>query len=156
MIDRHGEGRLQRGGVVQNDGRQVEPLGRLGQDGHAELPSPVGNHKIDDLRRNLFGRADEVAFVLAVLGVHDDDNLARGNGLGGRFNRGKPMGHVQSPFSGGSPWGRQVCLGWPIRCGRRECLPHLSQHAIVAVRRRRANQNHSDGWFWFAIARRIV
>ncbi len=91
VIHRHGEGRLERGGVVLDDRRQFQPLGHLGQDQHAELPPPVGNHEIDDFRRHLFGRADEIALVLAVLGVHDDDDLARGDGLDGRFNRGKPV-----------------------------------------------------------------
>ena len=61
MIDRHGEGGPQRGRVVLDDRRQVEPLGRLGQDGHAELPAAVGDHEVDDLGRDLLGRADEVA-----------------------------------------------------------------------------------------------
>ncbi len=65
MIDRHGEGRLQRGGVLLDDLRQMQPVGHLGQDRHAELPSPVGDHKIDDLGRHFLGGADEIPLVLA-------------------------------------------------------------------------------------------
>ena len=65
----------------------------LGQDRHAELPAAVGDHEIDDFGRHLLGRADEIALVLAVLGVHDDDDLARGDGLDGRFNGRKSVRH---------------------------------------------------------------
>ena len=97
MIDRHGEGGLQRGRVVLDDRRQIEPLGHFGQDGHAELPPAVGDHEIDDLRRHLFGRADEIALVLAVLGVHDDDDFSGGDGLDGRFDGRKTVRHGRSP-----------------------------------------------------------
>jgi hypothetical protein len=86
MVDRDGERRLQRSGVVFDDKRQIEPFGQLGQNGHTKLPPPVGNHKIDDLGRDLFGRTDKIAFVFAVLGIHHNDDLPGGNGLDGGFN----------------------------------------------------------------------
>ena len=86
MIDRHGESRLQRGGIVLHHQRQIEPLGHLGQNRHAELTPPVGNHEIDYLRGHFFGRADEIALVFAVFGVNDDDYSTRSDGFYGGFN----------------------------------------------------------------------
>ncbi len=97
MIHRHGKGRLEGGRVVLHDGRQIEPLGHFGQDEHAELPPPVGNHEIDDLGGDLFCRADEIPLVFAVLGIHHDDDFSRGDGLDGRFNGGKSVRHKHSP-----------------------------------------------------------
>ena len=94
VIHRHGEGGAQGGGIVFDDGRQVQPLGHLGQDGHAELPPPVGDHEIDDFGRDLLGRADEIALVFAVLVVHRDDDAAGREGLDGRFDGGKPVRHL--------------------------------------------------------------
>jgi hypothetical protein len=75
----------------------LEPIGRLRQDGHAELPPPVGDHEIDYFRRDLLGGADEVPLILTVLGVHDDDHLAGGYGVNGRFNRRKLVWHERFP-----------------------------------------------------------
>ncbi len=93
MIHRHGEGRLKRRRIVLDDRRQIEPVGRFGQDRHTKLPAAVSNHEIDDFRRHLFGCADEIALVFAVLGVHHDDDLARGDGLDGRFDARQTMRH---------------------------------------------------------------
>ena len=49
----------------------------------------MDRHKIDDLGRDFFGRADEVTLVLAVLVVDDDDHLAVANIRGGFVNGGK-------------------------------------------------------------------
>ena len=63
-----------RGRVGLDHRGQLEPLADLGQDRHAELPAAVGDHEVDDFRRDLLGGADEVAFVFAVLGIDDDDD----------------------------------------------------------------------------------
>ena len=86
MVDRHGERRAQKRRVVLDHRRQIEPLGDLGQDRHAKLPAAVGDHEVDDFGRHLFGGADEIAFVLAVFGIDDDDDVRRGDGLDGRFD----------------------------------------------------------------------
>jgi hypothetical protein len=49
----------------------------------------VRRHEVDDLGRDLFGGADEVAFVLAILVVHDDDHAAIAYVCGSFFNGGK-------------------------------------------------------------------
>ena len=74
-------------------GRQLEPLGDLGQDRHAELAAAVGDHEVDDLGRHLFGGADEIAFVLAVFGIDHDDHVAAGNRRDGGFDGGKLATH---------------------------------------------------------------
>ena len=89
VVDRHRERRAQERRVGFDHRRQLEPLGHLGQDRHAELPAPVGDHEVDDFGRHLFGGADEIAFVFAIFGIDDDDDFAAGNGVHGRFNGGK-------------------------------------------------------------------
>lgn len=42
---------------------------------HADQPAPVRGHEIHDLWGHEFRRADEIAFVFAVLVVQDDDHL---------------------------------------------------------------------------------
>ena len=76
MIDRHGEAGAQRGGVRLDHRGQLEPFANLGQQRHAKLPAAVGDHEVDDFGRHLFGGADEIAFVFAVFGIDDDDDLA--------------------------------------------------------------------------------
>ena len=51
MVDRHGVVGSQRSGVVFDHRLQMEPLAHLGQDGHAELASAVGDHEIHASRR---------------------------------------------------------------------------------------------------------
>ena len=89
VIDRHGVVGAQRGGVRLDHRRQLEPLAHVRQDRHAELPAAVGDHEVDRLGRHLLGGADEVALVLAVLGVDDDDHPALADGLDGFFDGGE-------------------------------------------------------------------
>jgi len=72
---------LQRGRVILDHQRQLEPLADVGQDRHAELSPTMSHHEIDDFRGDRLGRTDEIAFVFPVLGVHDDDDPPLGNGL---------------------------------------------------------------------------
>ena len=74
VVHRHGVRRLVRGRVVVDHRAQLEPVGHLGQDRHAQLPAAVRDHELDDLGRDLLGRRDEVSLVLAVLVVDDDDD----------------------------------------------------------------------------------
>jgi len=73
--------------------RQIEPLSDVGQNRHAKLALAVRDHEVHDFRRHLFGRTDEIAFILAVLGIHNDDDPPGGNGLDRGFDTGKTMGH---------------------------------------------------------------
>ena len=86
MIHGHGEIGPQRGRILIHHRGQIEPLTDLGQERHAKLPPPVGNHEIDDFRSHLFCGTDEIALILAVFRVHDDDDFAPGDRLHGRIN----------------------------------------------------------------------
>ena len=74
----HGDGhrgaaeRGVRGGL----GVQLEAVAVDRRERHAEIPRRVARHEVDDRGRDLLGRADEVAFVLAVLVVDEDDGPA--------------------------------------------------------------------------------
>ena len=94
MVDRHGVIGAQRRRVRLDHRVEREPLADLRQDRHAELPAAIGDHEIDRLGRGLFGGTDEVAFVLAVLGVDDDHHPAVADRVDGIFNRGKTAGHA--------------------------------------------------------------
>ena len=93
MIDRHRKGGAQRGRIRFAHLRQLEPFGQLRQNGHAKLPTPFANHEVDDFRRDLFGGADEIAFVFPVFGIDDNDHLSAADGGNGVVDRGKLSAH---------------------------------------------------------------
>lgn len=55
---------------------QVEFLGIFSRHGHADEPFAVRSHEVDIFRGGEFRRADEVAFVLAIRVVGDENDLA--------------------------------------------------------------------------------
>ena len=81
MVHRHRERRAERGAVLLDHRMQIELPRPLGQDRHAELAPPVGDHEIDRLGRDAVGRGDEVALVLPRLVIHDDDHAPLGQGF---------------------------------------------------------------------------
>ena len=91
MIHRHRVIRAQRRGVRLDHRMQAKPLADLRQDRHAELAAAVGDHEIHRFGGRLFGGANEVAFVLPVLGVYDDDRPTFANRVDGLFDAGKVM-----------------------------------------------------------------
>ena len=64
----------------------VEPLRRHRQ---ADQPAAVARHEVDRLRRHLLGRDRQVAFVLAILVVDDDDHPAGADRLDGVLDAGE-------------------------------------------------------------------
>ena len=76
-LDRDGERRLERRLVLGR--HQVEPelVAALGRQRQADQPAAVLGHEVDRLGRDELGRHREVALVLAVLVVADDDHPAR-------------------------------------------------------------------------------
>ena len=64
----------------------VEPLGRHRQ---ADQAAPVLRHEVDRLRRHLRRRHRQVALVLAILVVDDDDHAAGADGVDGVLDRGE-------------------------------------------------------------------
>ena len=80
--------------VVAHHQRQLQLPATFARQREADEASRVRDHEIDVGRSHELGRHDEVAFVLAILVVHDDDH-ATGADIGQQFgNRGET--HVQS------------------------------------------------------------
>ncbi len=94
MIDRDREASSQRGRVRLDHQRNLQPFADLRQHGHAELPAAVGDHEVDDFGRHLFGGADEIAFIFAVFGIDDDDDLPAANSGDSVVNRRKMARHA--------------------------------------------------------------
>ncbi len=85
-VNRHAEGRVAPRGVVADLERNLELIEPIGHHGEANEPAAVSRHEVDGVWRDAIGGHREVAFVLAVLIVHDDDHLARGNRRDGAFD----------------------------------------------------------------------
>ncbi len=69
--------------------RNLELVEPLAGHRHADQAAAVRGHEVDDLRRHLLGRDRQVAFVLAILVVDDDDHLAAADGVDGVLDRRK-------------------------------------------------------------------
>ncbi len=82
-IDTHGEGRPLRLGVRRHHEGQVQRIGPLGQQGHADDPRGMGQEEGDVLGRGRFGCHDQVTFVLPVLVVHHHDHAEAPDGVNG-------------------------------------------------------------------------
>jgi hypothetical protein len=59
--------------------RQAQLLATLGREREADEPAAEARHEVDVLRAHLLRGHHEIAFVLAILVVHDDDHAARGD-----------------------------------------------------------------------------
>ena len=75
-FDRVHEGGAERRLVALRHGAQVELVAALLGEAEADQAAPVGGHEGDRLGRGELRRDREVALVLAVLVVHDDDEAA--------------------------------------------------------------------------------
>ena len=118
QVHRHGEGRaLGLGASLDHEGdaELVEPL-----PGHpdADQAAGVADHEGQGLRSDPLRRHDQVTFVLPVLRVDDDDELAVGDGGDGRLHpgRGQARGHGTSLLASGSQRGSVhsvMPINWP-------------------------------------------
>src|SRR6185503_1589557 len=63
-------------GVPLRHLRQAKLVATLASEGQADQAPPVQGHEVDGLRRDQLRGANEVALVLAILVVRDDDELA--------------------------------------------------------------------------------
>ena len=75
-FDRHREGGAEGGLVVLDHLRQVELVALLRGQRHADEAAAVHGHEVDGLRGGELGRHGQVALVLPVLVVADNDDLA--------------------------------------------------------------------------------
>ena len=86
IVDRDGKGGGVRGGVVGHHGRQMQAAGiGAGQRG-AKDTAGMSDEESHMLWRCFGGSHDEIALVLAVLVIHHDHGLARGDGGNGIFD----------------------------------------------------------------------
>ena len=85
VVDGDGERRAQERRVVVHLHVQLQLVAALLGDGGAEHPAAVLEHEVDVLGGDLLRRHDEVALVLAVLVVDDDDEFALAEILDGLF-----------------------------------------------------------------------
>ena len=95
VVDGHGEGGLVVVGVVRHHLRQLQLAHVLLAHGHADEALRVACHEVDVLGRGVLRGADEVALVLAVGVVDDEDHLARLERLY-RLGDGVVVGHDRS------------------------------------------------------------
>ena len=72
---------------------------RSARHGHADETTAVARHEIDRFGRDLLGGDREVAFVLAVFVVDDDNHLARPNRLDRIVDGGKGPGRRADVFA---------------------------------------------------------
>src|SRR5688500_13819126 len=70
-----GEGRAKLLGVHLGLLRQLELVGTLSGESEADPAARFSDHEVDQLGRNQLGRTNQVAFVLAVFVIRDDDEL---------------------------------------------------------------------------------
>jgi hypothetical protein len=71
-LDRDGEGGAHALAVVARHRRQAQLAGALGGHGQADQAARVAGHEVDLVRRRELGRDDDIALVLAILGVDED------------------------------------------------------------------------------------
>ena len=75
-FDGLGKGRAEARGVLLRHGAEAEVVGALFGEGEADEAAAVTGHEVDGLGGDELGGKGEVAFVLAVFIVDDDDHAA--------------------------------------------------------------------------------
>src|SRR5690606_40778631 len=100
---------------------QAELAAALLRERQADQAAPVAGHEVDGLGRDEVRREDQVALVLAVFLVHEDDHPAGAELLdefgyrGDRHDRHSTMGDRPTPRHAGAPDRPAVSL---LRCTR--------------------------------------
>ena len=85
-IDGFAEGGSVGGGIVVGHGAEAQVVAALGGERDADQAPAVLGHEVDLLRCDFLCRDGEVAFVFAVLVVHDDNHAALADFLDGFFD----------------------------------------------------------------------
>ena len=115
--------------VVRRHQRDLEPVEHVGRHRHADHAAGVADRERHQLRRRLAGGEDQVALVLAVLVVDDDDGLAGGD-VGDR-----PLDGVEPDRRARSCRSPSSRLGLPRPRAARQ--PHQKPQTTQERRRRR-------------------
>src|SRR5437763_4697056 len=102
-LDRHRERRLVRRLVLRGHQLEAELVAALGRQREADPATGMGPHEVDRVGGDELRRDDEVALVLAILVVDDDDHLAGRDVLQGLLDGGELRvgrgAHVRAPGS---------------------------------------------------------
>ena len=85
-IDRDGKGRAEGRGILLHHHGEFRAIHLLLAQGEADEPPAVRGHEVDGLGGDQLGRHGQIAFVLPVLVVHEDDHLPCLDRLYGLFN----------------------------------------------------------------------
>ncbi len=80
-LDRHAERGLEPRRVLRHHQRNLELVEPLRRHRQADQPAAVPRHEVDRFGRDLLGGDRQIALVLAILIVDDDDHLAGANRL---------------------------------------------------------------------------
>ena len=93
-VDRDGEGGAERGVVLRHHRIEMQAPRLFGAERRADDARGIADDERHLLRRAERGRDEQIALVLAVVVVGDDDDLAFGEGLDRRFDASVAIGHV--------------------------------------------------------------
>ena len=85
-FDRDAERCAEPRGVLIDHQRNLELVEPLAGHRHADQPAAVFRHEVDRLRRHLLGGEGQIALVLAIFVVADDDDLAGAKRVDGVFD----------------------------------------------------------------------
>jgi hypothetical protein len=98
-LDRHGEGGLVAGAVVMAHHGEAKLVGTLAGDGKADQAAAVHRHEIDRVRGRHLRGDDEVALILPVLVVDQDEHPAVAGLLDNLLDAGERPGHQAAAFA---------------------------------------------------------
>jgi hypothetical protein len=125
--DGHAERRAAARRVVLDHRRDLQFIQTLAGHRQADQPAPMRGHEVDHFRGHEFGRAAQIAFVLAGLVIEEDQDLPLAQILDGLFHRGEIL--------------RGRCVGF----GHRRVPP---RRASINDSRYRANKSTSTLTRW--------
>ena len=111
-LDRDAERRLEAGGILRHHERNLEFVEPLRRHRQADEAAPVLRHEVDRLGRDLVGSNRQVALVLPVFIVDDDDHLSLAEGVEGIFDPGDGAVLLAGPF-GDLHMGLHGPAAWP-------------------------------------------
>ena len=124
-LDGDREGGAHLGAVARHHGRQAQALAALARQRQADQAAAEARHEVDGFGRDVVGREDQVALVLAVFLVDQDDHAA-----GGEI--GHDVGHRRDGRGSSGVWRQGSIHGGHVRyrqpMARRE-NPHYRRFA---------------------------
>ena len=112
-LDGHGEGGLKGRLVFAHHGGQAQAIHLVRNKAEADETPAMGGHEVDGLGGHHLGGHGEVAFVLTVLVIHQDDHLTVANILNGLGY----AGHGHDVFSPAAAWSNRARLRRRRRLG---------------------------------------